>query len=466
MFFRTIHIFVILLLTKSSLQQTRRLGRFREIFAWKQLTYNINGNILLQDRFGDIEDNRKKRETGKIVFQNDKSESGDRDWNEPPQNATNNTSTTDPSSEVGSFFIQYNNVPMGVERVGERLFITVPRRRYGIPSTLNYIDLKDSKSRSPSLRPYPDLWQARSLTSVYRTRADKCGRLWMVDTGLLEIPDNPRQLQTPAIVIFDLKNDKQILRYPFKSSDIPAANTPTGLASLTVDINEDCSDAYAYVVDLTTFGIIVYSLKDNDSWRHTHAYLHFNPTAANLNIAGESFQWSDGVFSITLTEPQADGCRTAYFHPLISTEEFAVSTCVLKNRAIRSDRNYFSLYSYVGKRGDGSQSTMHEYHQKSGTIFFAEIGRDAVSCWNSGKMLNPSNIAMLAQDRQRMSYPSDLHVTDDEVWVMANTLPRFGYSRLDTNEYNFYIYSGNVNELIADTVCSAPRMYLEFKKND
>jgi hypothetical protein len=37
----------------------------------------------------------------------------------------------------------------------------------------------------------------------------------------------------------------------------------------------------------------------------------------------------------------------------------------------------------------------------------------------------------------------DLHVTGDEVWVSANTLPRFGYSTLDTNEYNFYMYRYN-----------------------
>uniref|UniRef100_S4PXQ8 Yellow-fa n=1 Tax=Pararge aegeria TaxID=116150 RepID=S4PXQ8_9NEOP len=344
---------------------------------------------------------------------------------------------------------------MGVERVGDRLFITVPRRRYGIPATLNYLSLsRDGKTRSPALRPYPDIARARSLTSVYRTRADKCGRLWMVDTGLLEIPGNPQQLQAPAIVIFDLASDRQILRYPFKSSDLPAANTPTGLASITVDITGSCSNAYAYVPDLTTYGLIVYSLEDNDSWRLTHNYFHFNPLAGNLRISGESFQWSDGIFSITLTQPGDDGCRTAYFHPLASVQEFSVSTCVLKNNSISSLSDYYSLYSYVGNRGENSQSTMHGYHQKSNVVFFAEIGRDAVSCWNSGSVLNPSNIAILARDRLRLSYPSDLHVTNNEVWVMSNTLPRFGYSRLDTNEFNFYVYRGNVNELIADTVCS------------
>ncbi|KAI8431814.1 hypothetical protein MSG28_016228 [Choristoneura fumiferana] len=240
----------------------------------------------------------------------------------------------------------YNNVPMGMERVGNRLFISLPRRRYGIPTTLNYIDLDQNvNTRSPALNPYPDILQGRNLTSVYRTRADECGRLWMVDTGLLELPVNPIQIQPPAIVVFDLNTDSQIFRYQFKSTDIPAANTPTGLASITVDvIGGDCSNTFAYVPDLTTFGIIVFSLRDNDSWRLSHNFFSFNPTAGALNIAGHRFQWSDGIFSITLREPEANGCRTAYFHALVSTQEFAVNTCLLRNRTASSDSNYWQMY--------------------------------------------------------------------------------------------------------------------------
>ncbi|XP_059054985.1 L-dopachrome tautomerase yellow-f2-like isoform X1 [Achroia grisella] len=330
---------------------------------------------------------------------------------------------------------------MGVEKVGDRLFITIPRRRYGIISTLNYINLdRDSHQLSPALKPYPNYSTSRSLTSVYRTRADSCGRLWMVDTGMIEIPDNRQQVQPPAIVVFDLNRDRQILRYPFKSTDIPSANTPTGLASITVDItNDDCENAFAYVPDLTTYGLIVYSLKQNDSWRLSHNFFSFNPTAGNLNIAGLRFQWSDGIFSLTLV-PGAGNCKTAYFHPLIGTQEFSVSTCVLQNRTAVSDPNYWSFFSLLGDRGEGSQATMHDYHPASRVLFIAEVGRDAVSCWNTAEPLVSTNIAILAQDSQRLSYPADLHVTGNDVWVIANSLPRFGYSRLDTNSYNFYIY--------------------------
>lgn len=63
-------------------------------------------------------------------------------------------SSTPPDVE----YTAYNNVPMGATHHKGRLFITMPRRRTGIPSTLNYIDMnKAAGNRSPRLRAYPNL---------------------------------------------------------------------------------------------------------------------------------------------------------------------------------------------------------------------------------------------------------------------------------------------------------------------
>lgn len=43
---------------------------------------------------------------------------------------------------VDKQFIPENNMPMGIEIYGDRLFVTVPRWRFGVPSSLNYINLK------------------------------------------------------------------------------------------------------------------------------------------------------------------------------------------------------------------------------------------------------------------------------------------------------------------------------------
>lgn len=95
-------------------------------------------------------------------------------------------------------YVAYNNIPMGVTHYKDRLFVTVPRRRPGIPATLNTISSKSTVHSSPSYRAYPNYRtnelhangsaDTNRLVSVYRTRIDDCNRLWFIDTGMLEYP--------------------------------------------------------------------------------------------------------------------------------------------------------------------------------------------------------------------------------------------------------------------------------------
>lgn len=123
-------------------------------------------------------------------------------------------------------------------------FVHYFRWKSGVASSLNYINI-DSKETNPKLIPYPS-WQANSLPSdgfstaesmggrtnapkatvldgqladnssiisTFRIRVDECDRLWVMDTGLVDILGNPKQIAPPAIVIFDLKTNKLIRRY-------------------------------------------------------------------------------------------------------------------------------------------------------------------------------------------------------------------------------------------------------------
>lgn len=59
-----------------------------------------------------------------------------------------------------------------------------------------------------------------------------------------------------------------------------------------------------------------------------------------FNVAGVTYQWNDGIFSVTLSERNAEGFKTAYFHSMASTSEFAVSTAVLKNQTASTRSNH------------------------------------------------------------------------------------------------------------------------------
>lgn len=94
-------------------------------------------------------------------------------------------------------FIPENNLPLGLVRWRNKLFVSIPKWKAGVASTLNYIDLDGPQDQL--LKPYPsfkdnfipdsakELPSNTSLVSVFRLFVDPCDRLWMVDTGLADI---------------------------------------------------------------------------------------------------------------------------------------------------------------------------------------------------------------------------------------------------------------------------------------
>lgn len=98
---------------------------------------------------------------------------------------------------------------------------------------------------------------AQRIISVYRPRVDSCNRLWFVDTGSLEYPNNTIQIQPPSIWIFDMSTDLLIRRFEIPSANV--RNDGHGLASITIDIDDNaCDDAFAYLPDLVNYRLHVY----------------------------------------------------------------------------------------------------------------------------------------------------------------------------------------------------------------
>lgn len=75
-----------------------------------------------------------------------------------------------------------------------------------------------------------------------------------------------------------------------------------------VDIKKnDCDNAFAYIPDLGAYGVVVYSFKNDKSWRVKHNFFHFDPLSGDYNVGGVNFQWTDGVFGMALGTPSNDG---------------------------------------------------------------------------------------------------------------------------------------------------------------
>lgn len=451
-------VLAILVVATSSPSTARDIGvgKLQEVLAWKQLSYDL-GDIGTSNRYFSQPSDASDSD---VAFP-DQSDPGN-----VPAPADGTNEPAEGGQAGNNFFIPYNNVPMGVDRWKNKLFITVPRRRNGIPATLNYVEIPaaGNDNKSPGLRPYPDLktntlvaattGEYTPLVNIYRTTVDVCDRLWFVDTGIMEIPDNFQAVQPPALVVYDLNTDTLLHRYLLRSEDMVNDN-PVGFASVTVDVDaSDCANAFAYLPDLATYGVVVYSLKEDTSWRMRHNYFYLDPEEGDFNLNGIRFTWNDGVFSIALSRVNPDGFRTAYFHAMASQRERSVSTAILRNATLATRAYHEADFKTIGNRGPNSQTTMHAVHPESRVMFGAMVGSSALSCWNTRKELSPKTLGIVAKDALKFMYPSDLKIEKDNVWIMTNRLPMFIYSTLNPEEVNFRLYRVKVQDAIKGTVCA------------
>lgn len=94
-------------------------------------------------------------------------------------------------------FVPEHNLPLGLARWKNKLFVTVPRWKNGVASSLNYVDVDGPSDQL--LKPYPswkdnlvsdtakELPSNSSIISVFRVFVDACDRLWVMDSGLADI---------------------------------------------------------------------------------------------------------------------------------------------------------------------------------------------------------------------------------------------------------------------------------------
>ncbi|KXJ68758.1 hypothetical protein RP20_CCG001829 [Aedes albopictus] len=369
------------------------------------------------------------------------------------------------TSNNGEQFNAYGNLPMGVSHHKGRLFVTVPRRRPGIPATLAVIDMRSTTGvNNPPLDGYPNFLinrlhpeyaaDSRRIVSVYRTKVDSCDRLWFVDTGYLEYPDNPRQVQRPSLWVMNLNTNRRVQRFEIPEEMVEFGY---GIPSITIDVEPDrCEEAYAYIPDYQWRNLYVYGLAQNRMWRFNHNFLSFEPRFGRFNVAGLQFVWNDGVFSLAIgRRDEITKERPVYLHAMASISEIVVPNSVLKNETLaRSGEDYNERFRHLGPRGPNTQASGHAFDEKTGVLFYAEVNRNAIGCWNSATEFHPENHGIVHLDNKEMIYPADVTIDNDGMmWVISNRLPIWIYSRLNVNEYNYRIWRQMPARAINGTIC-------------
>lgn len=158
-------------------------------------------------------------------------------------------------------------------------------------------------------------------------QVDSCDRLWVLDTGKL----GDQQICRPQLLTFSLRTNKILSQYKFPRDQFKEDSL---FVTIAVDIRgtgaEKCREAFAYIADVTAYGLLVYDHQNSRSWRITNNLFYPYPPYGTFHIKGDTFDLMDGILGLALSPMKEDGDRILYFHSLASRVESWVPTSVIR----------------------------------------------------------------------------------------------------------------------------------------
>ncbi|XP_060832417.1 major royal jelly protein 2-like [Bombus pascuorum] len=335
--------------------------------------------------------------------------------------------------------------PIDVDRWRNLTFVTVIRDK-GVPSSLNVISDKRGPG-GPLLTPYPN-WNWTStencsnIISVYRVSIDRCDRLWVLDTGVI----NDDHVCPAKLVVFDLTTSELL-----QQIEIPeniAINSTSGQGLLVTPavqtFDRDCNRIYVYIADADGYGLIVY---DGSSFRRlTSNAFNFDPRYTNYTIDGTSFQLQDGIVGMAISPVTAN----LHFSPMSSHNLDYVNTYQLMQ--LQGDQVQYQEAEDILWTQSSAKAV-----STSGAVFFGLVSDTSIGCRNEFRPLRRENIRLVARNRQTLQFTSGLKVKDclgrEELWAMTNKYQRIATGTLDYDDVNFRILKGDVARLIRGTRC-------------
>jgi len=128
--------------------------------------------------------------------------------------------------------------------------------------------------------------------SVYRSRLDPCGRLWVLDTGSVNALCKFEQLCPPKLVVFN-PDGSEAFRAVIPNEVLRLNSL---LVSLSLDMKgvgrlQNCVQTNNLVVFISDIipGVIVFDYQSQTFWRQEHPSMAPDPKFSNFTIEGTQF---------------------------------------------------------------------------------------------------------------------------------------------------------------------------------
>lgn len=304
---------------------------------------------------------------------------------------------------------------------GGRVYLAFPR--WSTPVSFTVGVLEDGK-----LEPFPNAEvnqfnreqpqqtdPAKHFVSVQAVVADDADRLWVLDTGNLNmertIPGGTK------LLAYDMKSRKLV-----KSIDLkPVLKPNTYINDARFDLTKG-QEGVGYITDSGAGGLIVFDIATGEAWRK----LDGHPSAmaekgVTLNVEGEPMKKRPAGGQEQPVEIHADGIAlspdgaTLYWTPLTGRSIYAAPTSLLLDREASDE----SLGAEVRKVAEKPSANDGIVCDAKGRIYTTDFEDNAI------RRVDPqTGVSELLVQDERLLWPDGIMVRDGAVYVTSNQLNR------------------------------------------
>lgn len=358
------------------------------------------------------------------------------------------TDTAEQEAVASSKYIKENVYISGIKYYNDKLYLSLPRMKMGVPATLAWIPAISGNDTSPRLRPFPN-WamneegDCKNFQSVQSMEIDKNGLMWVIDNG--RISNKANSSCPPTLTLIDLKDEKNSFTiYTFPES---VASSKSYLTDLVID---DTAGGYAYITDNSDVdsGIIVFSKGENRSWKLRESNsMRAAQNAIKITVNGTTLDTPTNIDGIALSPRYALADRkidrNVFYCPLSSYRLYSVPTSVLRDEKMCAQPPQV-IIQYVRDVGIKPSQTEGMIMDDAGVLYYGLIGNYSIAQWDSGTDFALTQ-QIIAKDTNYIQWV-DRFAFDDKgnLNVVVNRLNNFVAGSVNPEMINYRILQSHI----------------------